>query len=267
MSRLSQAIYDIHQIDAMALQDKWINNLHPLAKLLVTFVYIVVVVSFHPYDLSGVAAMSIYLVATMLLGEISARRSLKQLKGVLLMVCVIGIANPFLDKTQLGNVGTVVITGGMVSMLSLMLKAIFTVMASYLLIVTTSIEKICYALRCLYVPKGFVTLVLLIYRYSIVISKETQRITQAYSLRAPKQKGVHIKAWGSVVGQLLLRSIERAQLVYESMLLRGYNGEFNQSFRIKSKVSSVIYFIVWVIVIMLLRSIPIFNIAGNLLLH
>ena len=51
-------------------------------------------------------------------------------------------------------------------------------------------------------------------------------MAQAYALRAPKQKGVHFKVWGSLAGQLLLRSIDRANNLYASMLLRGYQGEY-----------------------------------------
>ena len=52
-------------------------------------------------------------------------------------------------------------------------------------------------------------------------------MTDAYRLRAPGQKGVHISAWGSFLGQLLLRSMDRATALYESMELRGYHGEFH----------------------------------------
>ena len=51
-------------------------------------------------------------------------------------------------------------------------------------------------------------------------------MAQAYSLRAPGQKGIHISAWGSFLGQLLLRSMDRAQELYSSMELRGFRGEF-----------------------------------------
>ena len=60
-------------------------------------------------------------------------------------------------------------------------------------------------------------------------------MTDAYRLRAPVQKGIHVSAWGSFLGQLLLRSMDRAQELYSSMLLRGYAQEFRyartQSFR------------------------------------
>ena len=70
------------------------------------------------------------------------------------------------------------------------------------------------------------TVILLIDRYIYILGQEAERIMTAYKLRAPSQKGIHYKAWGPLVGQWLIRSMERAQIVYESMTLRGYQGEF-----------------------------------------
>ena len=90
----------------------------------------------------------------------------------------------------IGYIGTVPLTAGMLSMVTLMIKGIYSVLAAYLLIATTSIEKICYALRLLHIPAILVTQVLLTYRYVTVLLEEANRMTQAYSLRAPNQKGV-----------------------------------------------------------------------------
>jgi cobalt/nickel transport system permease protein len=68
--------------------------------------------------------------------------------------------------------------------------------------------------------------VLLIYRYFGVMAQEADRITTAYKLRAPSQKGIRYTAWGTLVGGWLLRSMDRAGAVYESMLLRGFRGEY-----------------------------------------
>ena len=54
--------------------------------------------------------------------------------------------------------------------------------------------------------------------------KETDKTLLAYSLRAPGQKGIFIKTWGTLVGSMMLRSIDRAVNVYESMMLRGFKG-------------------------------------------
>lgn len=90
-----------------------------------------------------------------------------------------------------------------------------------------SIEDICRALRQLHVPKVLTSLLLLTFRYISVLLDEAAIMTDAYRLRAPGQKGVHISAWGSFLGQLLLRSMDRATALYESMELRGYHGEFH----------------------------------------
>ena len=99
-------------------------------------------------------------------------------------------------------------------------------MASFLLVATTSIEEICRALRQLHFPKMLTSLLLLTFRYISVLLEEVAIMTEAYHLRAPGQKGIHVSAWGSFLGQLLLRSMDRAEALYESMELRGFYGEF-----------------------------------------
>jgi cobalt/nickel transport system permease protein len=100
-------------------------------------------------------------------------------------------------------------------------------MASYRLMATTGIDQLCAALRKMHFPRMLVTLLLLTYRYVGVMTKERAVMTDAYQLRAPGQKGIHISAWGSFQGQLLLRSMDRAQELYSSMLLRGYHEHFH----------------------------------------
>ena len=111
-------------------------------------------------------------------------------------------------------------------MLTLMLKGVFCLMASFLLMASTPIDSLCAALRKLHIPKLIVTLLLLTYRYVGLMTEELAVMTDAYHLRAPGQKGIHISAWGSFLGQLLLRSMDRAQELYSSMQLRGYRQEF-----------------------------------------
>ena len=226
MSKISHAIHDMHHIDAAAAEGRWLNRVHPLVKLILTVTFVVAVVSRNKYDLKGLIGMGIGLLVVIAAGRIPVWRHAKGLGAVMLLVSAVGIVNPFFDRMPIGVIGDFVVTGGMLSMLSLILKGILTVLASYLLMVTTSINGLCHALRLLHIPKSFVTIFALIYRYMIVLLKEVERMQQAYELRAPGHKGIRMSAWGSFIGQLLLRSIDRAQVVYESMLLRGYDGEY-----------------------------------------
>lgn len=164
-----------------------------------------------------------------------------KLRIVLPLVCAVGLVNPFLDHTPLTTPGSFVITGGMVSMVTLMLKGIFSLMASFLLIATTSIDTLCAALRMLQVPDILTTLLLLTYRYIGVMLEEVSVMTEAYILRAPGQKGIHISAWGSFLGQLLLRSMDRAEALYHSMLLRGFRGEYYYASVPKCGVTGVVF--------------------------
>ena len=225
MNRMGRAVNEIYTFETLAARDLWINRLHPLVKLLLTVGYIAVLVSFPKYELAGVLAMAVYLIVGFLLARLSLRSCLRRLRIVLPLVCMVGLANPFLDRTIV-FLGDFPVRGGLVSMLTLMLKGMFAVLASYLLIATTTLEQICWSLQILHVPRILVTQLLLTGRYVTLLLEEANRMTQAYALRAPKQRGVHIRVWGSLAGSLLLRSIDRAETVYESMTLRGFTGDF-----------------------------------------
>lgn len=79
----------------------------------------------------------------------------------------------------------------------------------------------------MHVPEILTTLLLLTYRYIGLMIEQVSIMTESYALRAPNQAGIHFSAWGSFLGQLLLRSQDRAQELYESMLLRGFTGAFH----------------------------------------
>lgn len=263
VNRIRNTIDELHYLDDMASKDQWMQRLHPLSKLLVTFFYILTVISFDKYDGIGLFGMGFYPLFMYTLSGISIRRTVGKLKVVFFLTAAVGIANPFFDHRMLLQIGTFAVTGGIVSMITLMLKGIYAILASYLFVATTSMEQICYGFQCLHVPKSFLTILLLMERYMIVLLKEAEKITLAYEMRAPKQKGIHWKAWGSLAGQMLLRSVDRAQVVYESMLLRGYNGTFQIKYNTKGRMSGICYTLVWGVCFLLYRQIPLFWIIGR----
>lgn len=267
MSKINEAVREIQTMDAMAGKDQWVNRIHPLVKLFLTVFYIAMVVSFPKDNLMGLLGMCIYPLVIFQLGEISFREALYRMRIVIPVVCAVGIFNPFFDRETAVTIGGIAISYGVISMLTLMLKGVFTVLAAYLLIATTGIEKICYALRLLHVPKIFVTQILLTYRYITVLLSEASRMSQAYALRAPGQKGIHYKVWGTFIGQLLLRSMDRAEELYESMCLRGYRGEFYYGARIRLRGRDVCYLLIWTAAIIIFRVLPVFDIVGSIVVR
>ena len=182
-----------------------------------------------------------------------------------LLLAAVGLCNLFFDRAPVLDLGLVVLSGGWVSLLTLLIKGMFSFLAVYLLIATTGIEAVCTALRQLHVPRVLVTTILLTYRYIVLLLQEANRISTAYALRAPGQKGIHFRAWGSLLGQLLLRSMDRAQLVYESMLLRGYHCGSNASApNTHARTGGVLFAAVTVVYCLVFRCIPVFELIGNL---
>ncbi len=264
MSDIERAIREIESLDELARRDQGVNRIHPLVKFFVTVFYLVVTVSFSGYDLFGVISMALYPFLLFEITGLSFTRALYRLRVVLPIVCIMGIFNPFFDREVLLTVGNVAVSGGVISMITLMIKGICTVLASYLLIATTTMEDICYALRKIHVPKIIVTELLLIYRYLFVLSREAGRIYRAYMLRAPGQKGIAMKAWGPLIGQLLLRSMDRAEDVYNSMSLRGFSGEFPGGKKKGFLPGDALYLLFFVSGILLLRFFPVLTLLGSL---
>lgn len=263
MNNIRAALREMKHIDAKTQKETLLTKIHPCVKLAITFLYLITVVSFQKYNLSGILGMSIYLIIVYHLGDISRKETYWRLKGILLLLLFVGTANLFMDRRAVSHWGTVTMTGGMFSFVTLYIKGVFALLASYALIITTGIENIGYALQVFRLPKILITIILLIFRYLILFMKEADRISLAYSMRAPGQKGVHMKAWGSMVGAMLIRSIDRAEIVYESMRLRGFRGVFTlkMTMDINQRIS-IVYGVSMSILILFLRLFPVFDFVG-----
>lgn len=232
---VEKALY-FRLFDDLAARDNVINKINPLAKLFVTLIYITVILSFNRYEVLALLPFVLYPVLIILLADISPKVILSKLLFVEPLIIGIGIFNPLFDKAQIAF-GSFAFSRGWLTLLAIILKSSLTMVAALLLVSTTRIDALAEALRKLKIPKILVLQLLLTYRYISVLAGEVGLITRAYLLRAPKQKGVELKAWGSLSGQLLLRAFDRAERVYSAMLLRGFSGEYSlgkkQSFGLK----------------------------------
>ena len=266
MSKVSAAGVEFREMDELAAQESAIHALHPLIKLLVTLAYILVVVSFPKYALSGLSVMVLYPILIFQASGIPVRTCFHKLRVVMPLVCAVGLLNPFFDRVPLLYLGNLAVSGGVISMITLMLKGIFSLMASFLLVATTKMDALCAALRKLHIPSILVTLLLLTYRYIAVMIEEISIMTDAYHLRAPGQKGIHISAWGSFLGQLLLRSMDRADELYQSMQLRGFCGDFYYADSAPCTLGATMYGVLWVGAFLLARCFDLPLLLGNLFL-
>ena len=264
MNKIEDAIQTIHKFDMKNNQKSFLNQINPISKLLITIIYIILLTSINKYNLMTTISMGIYLIILSIIDYISIRDIIKRFKIIFFMLLIVGIANPILDRNIVTYIKNIPITTGMISMITLILKGFFAIVSSYFLIESTTIEEICFALKKLHVPNILVIIVMLIYRYIILFLKEAQRIWTAYSLRAPNQRGINYKVWGSMIGSLLIRSVDRANIVYQSMELRGFNPDTFFINEQKIDKRSILYLSIGLLLIFIIRFVPIFNIIGNI---
>lgn len=123
---------------------------------------------------------------------------------------------------------------GVARFVSIALKSWISVQAAILLAATTRFPDLLLALKQLHLPRLFVAIIGLMWRYLFVISEEVSRMIRARSSRSAAAPGSRASGgtifWrarvtGGMAGSLFLRSIERSDRVYAAMLSRGYNGE------------------------------------------
>ncbi|MBE6990096.1 MAG: cobalt ECF transporter T component CbiQ [Ruminococcaceae bacterium] len=264
MNKMERSLRELREMDTLAAGDSPIHRLCPLVKLLTTIAYIITVVSFGKYDLAGIAVMVLYPVLLFQLSGIPVSTCFYKLRFVLPLVMAVGLFNPLFDRTPLLTVGTLTISSGAVSMLTLMTKGVLCLMASFLLMATTSIDALCAAMRRLHLPGMLVTLLLLTYRYVGVMTEELAVMTDAYHLRAPGQRGIHRSAWGSFLGQLLLRSMDRAGELYTGMQLRGFRGEFHYAAAAPCTPGDAVYLIICAGAFLLCRLVNVAQLLGSL---
>jgi cobalt/nickel transport system permease protein len=253
MPNLTASINKIRSLEDLAEGVTAIHRLHPMAKMITTIVYLVVVISFNKYNISGLAPFFIYPILLMAVGEIPYRSVLSRLLIALPFSFFAGLANPFLDRaTALYLVG-IPVSMGLVSFLSILIKTVLTVAAVLILIATTPMDKLAGQLIRIKVPKLFVMQLMLTYRYLTLLISEAAGMTTAYHLRSKTQKGIKIGHVGTFMGQLLLRSFDRAERVYLAMKCRGFNGEYQFAAADKMRPGDTVYMIALCVVFVLLR--------------
>ncbi len=137
----------------------------------------------------------------------------------------IGIFNPLLDQTVLMHLGPIEISGGWISFASIMIRFVLTVSAALILIAGTGFNSVCMALERMGVPNIFAVQLLFLYRYIFVLTDEALRMARARSLRSFGGRGMGLRVYSYMIGQLLLRTMDRAQRIHLAMRCRGFDGE------------------------------------------
>ena len=142
---------------------------------------------------------------------------------------------PMIPVHLFGNLTIQLSQPGLLHFASIAVKAWGSMVAALLLTEVTPMHDLLLGFQRLHVPRVFIAIISLMWRYLFVIRAEARSLMHARASRSassphPEEHHGGSLAWrakvtGGMAGNLLLRSLERADRVYAAMLSRGYNGE------------------------------------------
>jgi cobalt/nickel transport system permease protein len=216
---------EIGRMDELGRMDTPAHRLDARAKAVATIAFIAVVMSFPSREVSALTPFLLYPAVLVAAGRIPARYILKKVLIAAPFALVIGIFNPYMDREPVAAAGPFVITGGWLSFASIMLRFVLTVGAALALVACTGMYRLGAGLERLGVPRVFVMQLLFLHRYLFVVADEGSKMLRAVALRSGGRRRLRAGAYGSLVGHLLLRSMDRAERVYRAMAARGFEGE------------------------------------------
>lgn len=112
---------------------------------------------------------------------------------------------------------------GLVVFASIVMRSTLSLLTVLLLTNTTPFAEVLQVLRKWHFSPLFVTVLALMYRYVFVLVDELERMQRARSSRMFHKK--RLRLWeilSSLIGQLFIRSSERAERIYAAMCARGW---------------------------------------------
>jgi cobalt/nickel transport system permease protein len=219
------ALARLGSLDDLAARDTPAARLDPRAKLLATLGFVAVVASFGRHDLLRLAPLLAYPLALAALGDVPLRPLLLRLAAASPFVLGIAAFEPLLDCTPALALWGVTISGGVLGFATILAKCVLSLSAALLLVATTGFDAVCVALRRLGAPRALATQLLLTFRYLFVLGEEAARVLRAHALRSPDRPRPTLHMGGALLGQLLVRSLSRAERIHAAMCCRGFDGE------------------------------------------
>lgn len=203
----------------------WLHGLAPQAKLTAQFLFVVAVVA-TPRE--AVWAFGLYalmvvglIVAARLPAPFVAKRLVLEVPFILFALLL-----PFVGGGERVEVlGLSLSAEGMWGAWNIVAKATLGLSISIVVAATTTMPEFLRGFEALHMPRAFTSTLSFMIRYTDVIADEMRRMRVARQSRGYDPRWLwQARAIGSAAGALFIRSYERGERVYLSMLSRGYAG-------------------------------------------
>jgi cobalt/nickel transport system permease protein len=205
-----------------------IHKLDPRVKIITFSLFSIVVATSYKFPVLFVSFL--YPLSFIIISKVNLKEILKSLLIVNAFILFLWIFLPFTTKgVSWFNLGPfTVFKDGIQYATLITLKSNIIILSMITLIATSSVFSIVHALHHLHVPDKLIHLTFFTFRYIHVMYKEYKKLTNAMKLRG-FNPGTNIhtyKSYAYLIGNLILRSFDRAEMVYKAMVCRGFRGTF-----------------------------------------
>lgn len=227
----------------------------PVAALLVTLLYLVLMLSLPVQALSRLIWFAVYPIVGAPWCGISYGGLLKKSLYVLPLIIFIGIFNPFFDRDIAFHIGRTAVSEGWVTFISVTLRGLFAAQALLLLISCYGFRGLCRGMERLGLPRFMSTQLMFVYRYLTVLLSEALEMRRAREARGYGKDALPLRTWGTFIGQLFLRTVARSERIHRAMLSRGFTGVMPvyEEDKYLPRTASVIWVAVWTALLVFLR--------------
>jgi len=219
-------------LDRYSDRDSVIHRIDPRGKLVVTLAFIAAVV-LTPFGSWLAYGLFFTVIAVLIaLSRLPVSHFVKRSLVIIPFVLLVAAFIPFFREGEVAGsynlwLWQVSVThSGLQVLWNIMAKAWLSILSLILLTSTTSFSNILKGLEQLMMPKVMVMIMSFMYRYIFLLTDEVLRMKQA---RDSRNFGGGRKLWqigtvGNMIGTLFIRSYERGERVYASMVARGFDG-------------------------------------------
>ena len=219
-------------LDQYSDRDSVIHRLDPRSKLLATFAFITAVVLVPSGSWLAYGLYFAIIAVLIALSRLPVSHFLKRSLVIIPFVLLVAVFVPFFKEGEVAGsynlwLWQVSVThSGLQVLWNIMAKAWLSILSLILLTSTTSFPNILKGLERLKMPEVIVMIMSFMYRYIFLLTDEVMRMKQARDSRnfGGGRWWWQIGTVGSMIGTLFIRSYERGERVYASMVARGFDG-------------------------------------------
>ena len=223
-------------LDKFAYQDSPVHRLDSRVKFIALVTFTVAVLSLPRTSISILTCYAIGPFAVLAIGGIPLRFVFKHILLVSPFVAVLALSCPLYDKTMVPayfGPCTFEISKGWLRCFAILGKFIVTMLALISLVSTTRFSNLLVGLQKLGTPELLVIQLGFLYRYIFVLIDKVQHMLRARASRRLRNLGFRqeFRIASSMVGSILVRSIDTAENINIAMQGRGFDGRWRSLHR------------------------------------